>query len=489
MNRILWPLLLAGCTRTTLIQVELPEDGIYLLLLDNETGGLSRVERPFLIEDGRLTAGERPQVELTDELVSGRLLRIDVLDLENVLLESFDALDAELAEPPPAPVLILAGDLFVEERGLPEDVELFDVTEAGLVETPVDGNLRAAITLTVPVDPEPCDSPYAAFMPFTSERETLGNFKMNNRFGRRLLDVAWVDAQHAIGMADEGLMYFTRNETWSRGGGGHLEINAPTLELATAFDIDPTSTWLVVATRTSSQLPARGSLLQVEVTPSGLPAFSTVTATNTRLKGAAIRSDGTAYAIGDDGVVLERPPGVPVRTLPPFLGREAWNLVVNDDEVIAATTSEIFRYDGSAWIQAPLGYVESVHWFGLAEGGDEIWAGGSDGELVRYDGTWQRLTLELPPRLAACAALSPGGVRPMLNLSISSIGLDATHAYLGLETCNVVLAVDRTDLCTAVMPFDAEVEITDDFPTSIDVGPNGLLVGTHEGRLYVAERR
>ena len=496
--------ILAGCTKTELATIDLSDrEGVvaFIVVLDERDEAL-RVTRPFGVEQGNVSFGERPQLELTAEESEAVLLELDrsalLLRHPDFVMERAEELEVELRAPPPAEVvrgvdpLRATKETAIDAAG----TRLTDLLDESSLEAD-SARARAILsqlTLTLPIDPEHCRPTDAAFVPFGREAALISD---PDRMARSL-DGALLLGSRALLRTRLAVHLVDRGGAIDRLGSFEAALLGDSSFL-TDFALDPTSGRLMAAVITPRGLaPSASAVVELSPTSTSIEYVRSVLELDPgELEGIAISREGRTAALGENGSVhLEEPNGsFSVRKIDdPAEDPKARTISWTDDParpLIATSRNRIQVWDRDtdrfAAEVVVLPTEVSLHLDAIATDGAEIWTAGSGGFLMRLTGgVFERIEPKLPPRYVGCA--TQGGVGLFVD-DILDLALYDGYAYAVLAKCSALMAIRMSDRCVSLLSVDgAEPHLLQeevDGLRSVDVAGGEVLVTDAAGRALI----
>jgi hypothetical protein len=495
---------IAGCTKRDVTTIDLSDRGseiAFVALLD-ELDRAVRVTQPFGVEQGVLSFGERPQLQLNADEAAAVLIELDraafMARHPDFVAARAPELRVALAVPP-ASDLVDGSDLLRITKNAaidPDGTEISELLEVGTItaDSPRGRNILAQLTLTIPSDPEYCRPTTNAFEPFGAEATVLSS---DDRFARSI--------EQAIHLGSRALLR-TQSAVHVLERGGTIDVPRSFHAARVAepgfkpyikgMDVDGERVMAAVM-RTREEPPNDSLLVELSLTSTGVSYARTVLRVDPgELEAVAVSNVGRVATMAEDGrVFLEERSTYSVRSIDdPTPDPKARSLLWTDSPLqpliatsrnrIHFSSTSIDRFSGTL-LRTPT--EMSVHVYGLAQDGDDIWGGGSHGFLLRSGGTLDRLTVTPPPRYIGCATAQGGAL--VLEDDITAIAIAGDHAYLVLTKCSAVAALRLSDRCMSLVSVDGtEPHLVDDDTEglrAIAATEQELLVTDALGRAFV----
>lgn len=512
--------LIAGCGSADLRTLDLSgEDGVGFVVQTSAEQPWRVVNGPFGLDQGELTFGTRPQLTLEQE-TEGLVVLVRHEDIAAAVpgwsASDGPQLDLELDAQPQAS--LRADEWIIETVPLPAAARLWR-TEAGAVTEVTDAPDR--LWLSVPFDPEHCRPQAPDRMRTWGDVAPLDALRSTN-ISLHLRNVAMLDRDALLAQSTDAVFALQRGQTL---GLDDLRT-APPHRVLTVTELVPESRFvriehvavdprpgapraaLVLSARLDDARPEDGFISyvhQLEVSEAGMTVVRTATVVRgVRLRETAIDDTGAFAIAGDNQVVLfghlDSPP-LRRGPAPPGPSEETRSIAAQPDPMrpwVMSGERALFTYDASQtrWVGQMLEEViaETVHFRGLAtgrvQGEVQAWAGGPNGRLYATDsgGTWQRIPLQLPPRMNACT--QEQRVRPANTLDVEDMAIEGEQLFIASDNCAFILQVRLTDRCTSGLALgDRPVQSGNDVAQGLDTKDGLLVVVADEGQIWEAPTR
>jgi hypothetical protein len=530
-----------GCTRPEQIdQLQLDSYTLDYFVLIALTAGEqpTRTSTTFGYSGGMITFGGRPELTATGSDKELLLVGFTKAELARDHRGFDPTRERELAVtldvPPAAPELVqLPSGQFTLRSALPADSLVLKATggRAGGGLAPDPGSMvLGALTLSLPLDPEPCRDPAKDVLrPFGAVGQLLppstpipGEQTTPPDPGDPWRELEWVarpDPDRVIALAFNMLYLVQRGEPIDLGAAATFDAARPSLIIpllglplgargsATDMVLDPQplrdgSRRLLVLQSLSGRAfvsefrvePPGGGLLWVRSSTVAMLAM-------TKDKALAIAIDpasGATLVVGDEGLIAAQTSSAArfvAQPGPIDLGGTTLGLVLatgdpSSPHLIGADDGRLFLGDAlrGRWDPAFRGASAStIHYTGGALAPDgELWAASTGGVLYRRPrgGDWTDVDLSVPPRAYACA-----GPSHSLGGKIFGVAVTAADAFVTPEKCSALIRIPRGDPTCRAAVVRGQDPIADSSLDNegLDFSPPYLTVGGAAGALYELE--
>ena len=453
-------------------------------------------------------------------------------------------LSVEIGPPPSAPTFVSVSDGLPPARRaqIPGDAAYFLVdldgqtvssTDVVLIDVPPSPPFTT-ITLVVPVNPEFCRRrSQGPLVPFAAEANPITSLADAPLQSTSVEDLAWLDDDRVLVVGFSQLYVVRRGEAWRETPQTAYQLPADErfpfrrFHDAAVEPPGPDGRQVVWVSGGYSgeiidreRLNAHGAVWKVTLNADGLQSVETATETpDSHVWTVHVASDGTVMAGGDDGMLIERRFGADRFTRLPSrrvirTGRgQNWVNAIRSFEFdpirwVVATQGLLHEYDASLdrWteqlvlrdlVTAP----ELFEFFAIdgrlrAIENIELWAGASDGGLIRRAGLsspWAQIQPIYPPRFEGCAsALGPDDVQLDFRRAILDLALQDGFLYLAAQNCTAIVMLRLEDFpsprdppgCVSLLTEEAVAPgFTPAQYTALVSRPGELLVLRGDGRL------
>lgn len=503
-------LALVGCTGAELRTLDLTQDsGVVVVILLDAEGLPTRSLDPFGLDEGRLTFGQAPRVQLREGETRAVWLRLDPSQWQATLprldLARLPELKVKVAAPPRPPQYEpLPNDLGIRATlELPSaGVQAFD--EAG---ARVDhGFLQSTLTLEVWLDGRACAEP---------GRSELRPYALNDLPftmpppGERqdgILSLAALDSPYLL-VGGAGVVLISRDTLFLPASGRYI---APEHLRNLGFDEaritglaraeDAAHPGRVFATLSHN---GGGALLELRVIPAALGVMEVVR-TATVVESALFRIsrdlDGTLAVAGDEGLVLILDADADnARRLPlpggEYAGFATSQLIWTEDPNEPLIANSLVAMHGlnrsrDTWSTTPFmsgGF--GVRFRGLARHRGQIWAASNKNTFYQRlgPGAYQSVSPRMDPAMRACGT---GEIEtfPVVLRHVDTIAADDDALFFAYDECSIAVRLRGDDLCASSIlpPAGTPSVVSWDYTASL-VHEGALILGTSEGELWVSD--